>query len=252
MQPPESFRRLKANRKIEGKPCGWCLAPLALGDDAAVCTACEKEHHETCFAAKSGCSNPGCVNAPLPQLAQGAPPPQQPPVFGGGPPQFGQPSSPYGGQPPQYGQPSYGQQPYGQQPYGHPPYGQQPYGQPQIAPGYKLCTNCKNQVLAGAQICDFCNAILSPDGIYHGPTVNAPGSVAALVFGILGLFFCGIVFGILAITKAREANAAIQFNPRYGGKGMATAGMVLGILALILWAFGVIYYVSQMGDHPRY
>ena len=37
----ESVRRLRANRPLEGRACGWCGKPLAFGDPAAVCTACE-------------------------------------------------------------------------------------------------------------------------------------------------------------------------------------------------------------------
>ena len=64
----EAVRTLKANKKIEGKPCGWCQKPLNLGDDASVCTACEKEHHATCWNGKAGCSTTACLNAPLKQL----------------------------------------------------------------------------------------------------------------------------------------------------------------------------------------
>jgi hypothetical protein len=64
----EAVRTLKTNLKLEGKPCGWCQIPLKLGDDAAVCTSCEKEHHRTCWDGKAGCATAGCVGAPLRQL----------------------------------------------------------------------------------------------------------------------------------------------------------------------------------------
>ncbi|HEX8112435.1 MAG TPA: RING finger protein, partial [Kofleriaceae bacterium] len=62
------MRTLKANLKLEGKPCGWCQAPLALGDDAAVCTACEAAHHQGCWDTKAGCATHGCTSAPLRRL----------------------------------------------------------------------------------------------------------------------------------------------------------------------------------------
>jgi hypothetical protein len=64
----EAARTLKANMKLDGKPCGWCLAALRLGDGAAVCTACDKEHHGTCWESHAGCATAGCLNAPLRRL----------------------------------------------------------------------------------------------------------------------------------------------------------------------------------------
>src|SRR5262245_6498857 len=64
----DAARTLKANKKIEGKPCGWCQVPLNFGEDVSLCAACEREHHATCWTTKAGCANPGCANAPLKQL----------------------------------------------------------------------------------------------------------------------------------------------------------------------------------------
>lgn len=64
----DSNRTLKANKKIEGKPCGWCQVALTLGEDVSLCVACEKEHHAGCWTAKAGCATAGCANAPLKQL----------------------------------------------------------------------------------------------------------------------------------------------------------------------------------------
>src|SRR5215510_14737174 len=95
----EAARTLKANLKLEGKPCGWCQAALVLGDDAAVCTACQKEHHRACWDAKAGCSTQGCASAPMRRLdAQPAPRAPASP-FPAGPPATpfpkGMPASPY-------------------------------------------------------------------------------------------------------------------------------------------------------------
>jgi hypothetical protein len=64
----EAVRTLKANLKLDGKPCGWCQAPLKLGDDAAVCTACEMAHHQGCWDTRAGCATQGCTSAPLRRL----------------------------------------------------------------------------------------------------------------------------------------------------------------------------------------
>lgn len=50
----------------------------------------------------------------------------------------------------------------------------------------------------------------------------------AMVFGIIGLFFAGIIFGILAIVNASACKKAGFTN------GKVTAGFVLGIIDLAL------------------
>jgi hypothetical protein len=92
----------------------------------------------------------------------------------------------------------------------------------------------------GTQICLSCRAITTPDGIYHGPKTNAPGAVASLVMSIIGLFLCGIILGPLAISKANSAKSAIQMDPTLGGEGLATAGKVIGIIAIVFWAIAVV------------
>lgn len=71
-------------------------------------------------------------------------------------------------------------------------------------------------------------------------TVNEPkkvhwASIVGLSTGIVAFFIAGIFFGICAIVFSAIALDAIKKNPdRYTGKGMAIAGLVLGIVALIL------------------
>jgi hypothetical protein len=89
-----------------------------------------------------------------------------------------------------------------------------------------------------------------PPQQYQQPMVpmqlpNAPGAVASLVLGIIGMFCAGLILGIIAIVKARGAKAKIAANPTmYGGGGMATAGLVLGIIALIGGVFQVIWLIG--------
>jgi hypothetical protein len=193
----EAVRNLKANLKLDGKPCGWCQAGLKLGDDAAVCTACEKEHHSRCWDGKAGCSTAGCVNAPLRRLD--APTAGAASVL------------------------------------------------PAAFPmGLMACPQCRSAIPTSALLCPTCRAITSPDGLYHGPKMNAPGAVASLVFGIVGLLFCGVIFGPVAISKSSSAKRAIASDPTLTGGGLATAGMVLGILDLVCWA---LVMMMQMGRH---
>jgi len=148
-----------------------------------------------------------------PQGAQspGAQPTGQPP--------YGQ--QPYGGQP--YGAPQpYGQQPYGGQPYGQQPYGQQPYGQytPYGTPGRHLS--------------------------------NGLG-VTALVLGIAsifpGLYFIGLLLGPLAVIFAILGRKRVKRGEADNG-GMATAGLITGIVGTLLAAavtVGVIVVANSHG-----
>ena len=117
---------------------------------------------------------------------------------------------------------------------------------PPLPPGYVHCRSCRQIIAQIDLICPFCRAITSPDGIYHGPKYNAPGAVQSMVFGILGLLICGVIFGPLAISKSSSAKREIELNPTYGGGGYATAGMVLGIIDLVAWGIVVLARMGSM------
>lgn len=104
-----------------------------------------------------------------------------------------------------------------------------------VPPGYVFCPMCRVVVQDTDGLCPRCDAVLSPDGIYHGPTVTAPGAVASLVWGLVGLVLFGMILGIIAITKAQAARKLIASSPRYTGGGLAIAGMVLGIVDIVGW-----------------
>lgn len=116
-----------------------------------------------------------------------------------------------------YGQPN----PYGQQPNPYeqqPPYGQQPaYGQQPWAgqPGYQ-----------------------AP---YGGGTQRNSLAVWSLVLGIVGLC-CGIA-GIGALVLGKQAKDAVARGEANNG-GMATAGIVLGWVAIAFWILGIILRVT--------
>jgi len=185
----EAARMLKANLRLEGKPCGWCQAPLALGDDAAACTGCEGVHHRGCWDTRAGCATPSCISAPLPRLGDAI---------------AAAPASPYA----------------------------------------TTCPRCGLGVMAGVALCPGCRAICTPDGLYHGPRTNAPGAVKSLVCGLIGLVVCGIVLGPIAISSANSAREAMARDPSLGGEGLATAGKVLGVIDLVLFALFVIARVA--------
>jgi len=57
---------------------------------------------------------------------------------------------------------------------------------------------------------------------------------------LIGLIFCGPILGGIAISKANEAKRAIAANPQfYGGEGMATAGLILGVIDIIIFVLAL-------------
>lgn len=117
-------------------------------------------------------------------------------------PEAGQPMPGQQPQPqsqPQYQAPAPGQQQYGQQPYGGGPQYQQ---YQQAAPQY-----------AGV------------------PQEKGKGT-GSMVCGILGLIFCWIPFVGLILTIV--AVALYASSRKYGPSGMATAGLVCGIIGMIV------------------
>jgi hypothetical protein len=158
---------------------------------------------------------------PYGQPAGGTPPP---PPGGATPPpapDYGQP------QPPAYGQPAYGQpQPpaYGQQPpgYGQPAYGASPYG------GYAY-----------------------PTGPV-GPRTEGMAT-AALVCGIVAIptVFCwglGVILAVVAIVLGFIARGRInKSDGMLTGSGMALAGIITGVVALIV-LFGFVVFFVWLGS----
>jgi hypothetical protein len=68
-------------------------------------------------------------------------------------------------------------------------------------------------------------------------------AIAALVCGIIGLFFLSIILGPLAlifgIIALRRANAGAS------GRGMAIAGIVLGAVDIVLYVIALAYLSSH-------
>lgn len=134
------------------------------------------------------------------------PEPTPPPGWGQAPP------------PPSYGQapppPSYGQAPPG--------YGQAPPGYGQVPPGY-----------------------FPP---HHQPP-SSTKAVWGLVLGIVSILFCylGVLIGPAAIIVSVMAGREIDARPpgAMSGKGMATAGLVTGIIGTVVW--GAIMALTIVG-----
>ena len=89
----------------------------------------------------------------------------------------------------------------------------------------------------------------SPFGEPSGPSYpsapqqTAGGAVAALVLGILSIMFCplcGPVAWSLGRSSERDVDAA---GGRLGGRGLATAGKILGMIGTAFLVVLVLFFV---------
>jgi len=68
----------------------------------------------------------------------------------------------------------------------------------------------------------------------QGGSKNATMATVSLVLGILSLFCCVGVSGIPAIITGVMARNEIARDPSLGGQGLATAGIILGSISILL------------------
>ncbi len=216
-----SARKFRANKALAGSPCHACGEELSLGEEVALCNRCEGVHHATCWDGPGGCAGDECENRPLAALpAEPVAPPQPLP--------YAPPYAPPPQAPPQYYHP------------GAAPLAPQAGGD---HPGQRQCPHCTNHIGYYDQICVYCNNVTSLDGVYHGPQITAPAASAALAYGIIGFFICGIIFGPIAMSKANQAKQIIAMDPQYKGEGVAMAGYIMGVVDIIKFVLVVLMYI---------
>lgn len=73
---------------------------------------------------------------------------------------------------------------------------------------------------------------------------TAGGAIASLVCAIIGIFILGIILGPIAIALSVGARRRIQEDPNLGGNGIATAGLVIGIVETVLSVLGGLLIIA--------
>ena len=76
---------------------------------------------------------------------------------------------------------------------------------------------------------------------------TTPGSAtASLILGICSLVVCGIICGPLALVYGNKARNEIDASGgRLGGRGMATAGIVMGWIGIGLCVLWIIIFIAS-------
>jgi hypothetical protein len=129
------------------------------------------------------------------------------------------------------------------------------------------CTKCGAQNPDDGKFCQKCGAALAQAPAPPPPPATAPQpaaapsqppavttrtsglAVASLVLGIVGIFLNFL--SILAIIFGGVAIAQTSKNPNLKGKGMAIAGLILGIIiviswiAILVWAGSAFWWLSH-------
>lgn len=78
-------------------------------------------------------------------------------------------------------------------------------------------------------------------------TQNAPNAVLSLVLGIIGIVLCSLC-APFAWKLGKDAEAAVDASGgRLGGRGLATAGKILGMIGTALLVIGVLLVIVLIG-----
>lgn len=108
-----------------------------------------------------------------------------------------------------------------------------------------VCQNCGAQNHDSATVCANCGVALTPANPYGQPYYGAPVvpgkglAIASLVLGIISLFLFPLVTGLLAIILGGVA------KNKGCTSGLATGGIVCGIIGLALWLVMLIFVGSM-------
>ncbi len=129
-------------------------------------------------------------------------------------------------------------------------------------PARRPCPMCGEQIIAAAAKCRFCGAVFDPrlrgaSSMQRGQSYQG-FAITSMVLGILGLVtcYCGPVFGIPAIIFAVVASNGMKKSKNFEGKGMGTAGLILGTIGVVIWPLidiaVIIFTVSAGRGGPRH
>ena len=87
----------------------------------------------------------------------------------------------------------------------------------------------------------------APPPPYGMPPQDHPKAQTAMILGILGLVCCSVLAipaYVIGNNAVREIDAS---GGQIGGRGMANAGKIMGIIGMVLLALSVLYVIVVFG-----
>jgi Domain of unknown function (DUF4190)/GYF domain 2 len=69
-----------------------------------------------------------------------------------------------------------------------------------------------------------------------------PLAIWSFVLSVLSLVCCGFILGIPGVICGHLALSKIQKEPQLQGKGLATAGLIIGYVAIAFWLIYVVFF----------
>lgn len=112
------------------------------------------------------------------------------------------------------------------------------------------CTRCGRELSEQAAFCPNCGqprvragapqAVATSDAAARQ---TEPLAVASLVSGILGLSLLPGLASVLALVLGFVARANIRKQPHLQGGGMATAGIILGVVGIAVVVFLIVLFL---------
>lgn len=80
-----------------------------------------------------------------------------------------------------------------------------------------------------------------PPGGYPPPRQDHPRAVLSMILGILGLVICGVIAPFAWNMGKRTMNEIDASGGHLGGRGMAQAGYIMGIIGTAFLALGILF-----------
>lgn len=93
------------------------------------------------------------------------------------------------------------------------------------------CPNCGNEISDNASVCPECGRTIS--GAITGKTNQA--AIAGFVLALVGSGLLGLIFSCVGLTRANRGSDC---------KGLAVAGVIIGILKLLVSLISVIVFFT--------